>query len=93
MSNLINSPNINISNEIAAKKLHSGHKESFFIEAPQSLPKYSINKVLQEKDDFRKEIILQHNETWNKKNKRKILPKIGIILAAAAGLFILKKKK
>jgi len=93
MSNLINSTNININNEIAAKKLHFGNKESFFVEAPQSLPKYSIDKVLQEKDDFRKQIILQQNETWNKQNKRRILPKIGIILAAAAGFFILKKKK
>ena len=93
MSDLINSTNMNINSEIAAKKLSKNDERPAFIEAPKSLPKYSINGVLQEKDDFRKNIIMQQNPDLFSEKKKSILPKIGVMVAAAAGFLIFKKKK
>lgn len=92
MSNILNSQNVNINNPIPAKKIGEENKQSRYIEAPQSLPKYSIDKVLQEKDEFRKNIKQNQYEQLYKKKNNGIL-KIGVILVAIAGFFILKGKK
>ncbi len=92
MTNILNTRNINSDNIIPAKKLSSETKTGRCIEAPQSLPEYSIEKTLREKDEFRKEIIQQQNMQSNKK-KKKIFPKLIVCIAAAAGYFLLKGKK
>ena len=93
MSNIINSPNINNTNPITAKNISETSvpaRNIGVVEAPQQLPKYSINKVLQEKDEFRKNVLYSNYQSAKKKS---ILPKIGVILAAVFGFLILKRKK
>ena len=92
MSNILNTQNTNVNNEIPARKLGGKSNFSRYIEAPQSLPKYSIDKVLQEKDEFRRNIIQTQNETLYKKKSNRLL-KLGIILAAVGSFFLLKGKK
>ncbi len=91
MSNLLIPQNSNINNEIAASKLFSKSSTGRYIEAPQSLPKYSIDKALQEKDDFRRTIIQEQNKGLYKKKNNPFL-KIGLILAAVGGFLLFKKK-
>lgn len=92
MSNILNSQNTNINNAIPARKIGGENKQTRYIEAPQSLPKYSIDKVLEEKDEFRKNIKLAQYEELYKKKSNGLL-KIGVILAAVTGFFLLKGKK
>lgn len=96
MSNIINSQmNIN-NNSIVAKNLTDSsvqQRKIGVISAPESLPKYSINKVLQEKDEFRKTTISQNYiKSENSKKRKSNLLKLGFILSAVAGFFILKRK-
>lgn len=92
MSNILNTQNTNVNNEIPARKLEAKSNFGRYIEAPQSLPKYSIDKVLQEKDEFRRNIIQTQNETLYKKKSNGLF-KLGIILAAVGSFFLLKGKK
>ncbi len=92
MSNLLITQNANTDNQIAASKIGSNTQKGRYIEAPQYLPKYSIDKVLREKDEFRRNITQQQNEKLYKK-KNNFLLKLGVILAAVGGFFLLKGKK
>ena len=59
MSTNINSTIVNNNNIIGAKKLsdkNTGKYSEYIIEAPQSLYKYSINKVANEKDSYNENI-------------------------------------
>lgn len=96
MSNIINSHINNDNNLIAAKKISensSTRKPIGPIEAPASIPNFSIYKVIQEKDEFRKNTIAQNyiNNEKSKKRKGNLL-KLGIIISAVAGYFLLKRK-
>lgn len=93
MSNILNSQNMNINNTIAAKKISNNTNYTSNIMAPASLPKYSIDKVLQEQDEFRRNIRTAQNEQLYKTNKKHPLLKLGVILAAVGGMFLLKGKK
>ncbi len=93
MSNLLNTQNINVTAPAAAKSItgNSGTKRSIGpVEAPQQLPKYSISKALQEKDEFRQNVLYTN---YQSQKKTSILPKAAVILAAICGFFMLKKKK
>lgn len=92
MSNILSTQNTNVNNEIPARKLEAKSNFGRYIEAPQSLPKYSIDKVLQEKDEFRRNIVQTQNETLYKKKSNGLL-KLGIMLATVGGFFLLKGKK
>lgn len=91
MSNMINSQNTNINNVIPARKIDGNIEFKRFVEAPQSLPKYSIDKILNEKDEFRRNLRINEYEKQNKKKSG--LLKLGVILAAITGFFLLKGKK
>lgn len=93
MSNILNSQNMNINNTIAARKISGNTNSTNNILAPASLPKYSIDKVLQEQDEFRRNIRTAQNEQLYKTNKKHPLIKLGVILAAVGGFFLLKGKK
>lgn len=93
MSNILSTQNTNVNNEIPARKLEAKSNFGKYIEAPQSLPKYSIDKVLQEKDEFRRNIVQTQNETLYKKKSNNGLLKLGIVLAAVGSFFLLKGKK
>ena len=92
MSNLLITQKTNTDNKIAASKIGSSTQKSRDVEAPQYLPKYSIDKVLREKDEFRRNITQQQNEKLYKK-KNNFLLKLGVIFAAVGGFFLLKGKK
>ncbi len=89
MTNIINSQDIRLNNTI-----HYGKKSqpSEYIQAPQSLPKYSLNDVLNEKDEFRKNVLRQQKQTHS---KPKFNFKRFASVSALTGLiiFLLTKKK
>ncbi len=94
MSNIINSHNININNTFHNNCVFGAKHDVFgSIEAPMSLPTFSIDKYLQEKDEFRQE--LKHDIYINKKKEEKKLSKSTLIIAGltAAILFLFGKKK
>lgn len=97
MTNITNLQLNNNNNVISAKKISnnaSDQKRNIgVLEAPDYIPKYSIHKTLQEKDEFRKSLLYQNYSNTQKSKKRKsLLIKLGIIASAIAGYFILKRK-
>lgn len=91
MSNLLNSQISSNTNPIPARKI-SQDKASRCVQAPQSIYTYSIDKVLNEKDEFRKNVELsQYNQLYAK--KRSTFPKLCVILAALTAYFTIKCKK
>ncbi len=92
MSNILNSQNSNINHEIASTKIGKNNSTSRYVEAPQSLPRYSIHKILQEKDEFRKNITNKQNKELNKK-KDNNFSKLGFIIATISAFFLLRGKK
>lgn len=97
MTNLINSQSMNNNNAIAARNISSENTQTKrnipAVTAPDYLPKFSIDKALQEKDEFRKNVLYSNYQTAEKSKKRKNnLCKLAVMLAAAAGYIILKKK-
>ena len=92
MSDIINSYSTNINHPAAVMPVTMGKNKQYYIEAPQSLPRYSIDSVLKERDEFRKEVTLnQINELYPVK-KPFSLKKIGFILAAIGGFLLLSSK-
>ncbi len=92
MTNLLNSQITNNYNVVPARRISSENNRSRCIEAPKTLPKYSIEDSLKQKEEFRKSVIQQQNiESFT--NKKKSPAKVIIVLAAIAGFFLLKGKK
>ena len=88
MYNMINSQNMTFSNTINANPIAMGKKKIDYIEAPQSLPKFSIGSVLKERDDFRKQITYNQQYQENK-IQRKIEKKPALTIAAMAAFILL----
>lgn len=93
MSYILNSQNMNINNTIAARKISNNSNTGNGIIAPSSLPKYSIDKVLQEQDEFRRNIRTAQNAQLYPTKKKHPLIKLAVVLAAVSGAFLLKGKK
>ena len=94
MSNIINSHNININNTFH-NNCSFGAKHDVFgsIEAPMSLPSFSIDKYLQEKDEFRQQL---KQDIYVKRKKEEKKPnKSALIIAglSAAILLLFGRKK
>lgn len=89
MSNLLNSQITNNNNPIPARKL-SQEKVSRYIQAPQNVPQYSINEILQEKDEFRRNVSLAQYQQQNRKKSSFL--KICAALTAITAYFIIKCK-
>ncbi|HIS89222.1 TPA: hypothetical protein IAA87_07350 [Candidatus Avigastranaerophilus faecigallinarum] len=92
MPNIIISQNKSCNNEYEKSKRKITPNFGRYIEAPKSLPKYSIDKVLEEKDEFRRTITKNQNENLYKKKNNNFF-KLGMILAAVGGFFLIKNKK
>ncbi len=95
MSNIINSHNLNINNTLNSAQNHFGKKDTAFsaVYAPVSLPKFSFEKEIEEKDEYRKQI---NFEIYNQKKKEERKPnRTKILIAALAGaiLFLFGRKK
>ena len=87
MTNIINSHNLNINNTTKSFKNSFGKQNIYDEFDVVTLPKFSIDKVLQEKDEFRHQI---KTELHNKQEKEKMKPgKTGIIIAALTGIILL----
>ena len=93
MTNLITAQTNSNPTPIAAKKITSkeGRKSIGVIAAPDYLPKYSISKTLQEKDEFRKNIIYQNAQA--KQSRKNNIVKVFIATLAAAGMVFFMKNK
>jgi hypothetical protein len=91
MTNLLNTQISANNNPIGAKKLKNAQNSSGYIEAPQTMYRYSINQELKEKDEFRKQIVQQNYKSYHKKDNT--MAKMTFILAAIAGFFALTTKK
>lgn len=91
MSDILSSLNINTNNASTAQIGKIPFKKSEnYITAPDSLPKYSIDKVLSERDEFRRNV-KKETKTANKV-KESALPKIvSIAIAAIASILLMKK--
>lgn len=88
MSNIINnSPNLNNTNILAAKKLDAKaaiKRTPIYIEAPQSLPTYSITDELNKEDEFRRNVL---NSNYKAKERKKGIKRFLIIAAMAIAGF------
>ena len=91
MSDILNSLNINTNNTSTAQIGEIPFKKSEnFVTAPDYLPTYSIDKVLSERDEFRRNVKKETNNT--NKEKENALPKIiSIAIAAIASILLMKK--
>ena len=92
MTNIINSQNLNINNNISAQNISMGRKNDDFVKAPDYLPTYTADSLLKEKDEFRKQITSNQYMSLIPKAKKKHT-KLKIFFAALAGLAILALKK
>ncbi len=92
MANIINSLTLNTNNtsKNAVEKFNSFKKNSQVITAPDSLPKYSIDKILSQQDEYRRGIKQLTNK---QKNKDNFLPKIvSVVIAGTISLLLMRKK-
>ena len=88
MSNNINAQNLDGKNPV-----YEQQNISRFMQAPDSLPKYSLNKVLLEKDEFRSSVKAAYKEQALEQEKTSIFKTVLIaILGAGTFAFLLKKK-
>ena len=88
MSNIINSQNLNINNISKVSQYSFGKQYGIYDEFEVvTLPKFSFDKVLQEKDEFRhqinEEISKQRKKESRKPNKAKL------VIAALTGAILL----
>ena len=90
MSNILNSQISTDTNPIPAWKLGKENK-SRFVQAPQQVYTYSIDKELKKKDEFRRSVTLAQYDELNNK-KKSSFPKICIALAAVTTYFMFKCK-
>lgn len=98
MTNILSSQNMDNNNIIPARNLSFGPKsqnDSYrAVLAPADIPKYSMYKELEERDEFRRNVLANSRMTQINATKRKNnLLKIGVILSTVAGFFLLKGKK
>ncbi len=88
MINNNNSPNLNNTNILAAKNLETkaeNKRMPIYVEAPQSLPKYSITQKMEEADSFRKNVI---NTNYKKKERKKGIKRFLTIAAMTLAGFV-----
>lgn len=89
MSNTItNSPNSHNTNILAAKKLQgkaATKRTPIYIEAPQSLPTYSITEELNKADEFRRNVL---NSNYKAKERKKGIKRFLIVAAMAIAGFV-----
>lgn len=98
MTNILSSQNMDNNNIIPARNIFPGKKsqtDSYrAVLAPDTLPQYSMYKELEEKDEFRRTVLANSRMTQINATKRKNnFLKVGVILSAVAGFFLLKGKK
>lgn len=87
MSNNINSQLANNTNNLAVKTQDmsfAAKVKSRYVEAPQSLPKFSITQSLNERDEFRKNVIQTNYKTKQRKNSFTKFLTIAIVGLATA---------
>ena len=84
MSNILNSHIINNNNVVPANPLNKSKTKnsSSTIVAPVKLPEYSINKKLNEKDEFRKATLQGLQQTKKKKERTNSFFKTLLLVAA-----------
>ena len=89
MSTIINSHNININNTIKSSQSSFGKQYGIYDEFEVvTLPKYSFDKVFQEKDEFRHQINEEISEQRKKDIRRKPI-NTKLIIAALTGAILL----
>ena len=93
VSNIINTQNNAGSNPAALKLFNKNKTQTSYITAPNSLPKYSLNKALKQEDEFRKTVVSESTilKKQNKKSGSKKFLAAGAILLAALCMKLKKK--
>ena len=87
MTNIINSHLSNNNNAIPAKHINSDNKpvrNVGVISVPDQLPKYTIDKALQEKDTFRKNVLADSYQRRNNQKKKKNIFKTLVFIGLSA---------
>lgn len=87
MPNNINSQIINNTNNIAFQNSDMSFAAkaiSRYVEAPQQLPKFSITQSLNERDEFRKNVIQTNYKTKQRKNSFQKFITVAIVGIVAA---------
>ncbi len=92
MSNIINTQNNDSENPVYSRRILN-ENTSRFSQAPLKLPKYSLNKALKEKDEFR--LRAENNLYTSEKSHEKmsLFKKILLAGSAVAAFIILEAKK
>jgi len=92
INNIINSQNQDGCNPAALNLFKKEKSSSRYIEAPKTLPKYSMYRELQKQDEFRKNAI---TELSLQKSRKKFSPKAFLVVLAAvtAAAAVLIKEK
>ncbi len=96
MTNILDSLTTKDNNIIGAKKLNNNttaRRNIGVLEAPQSLYKYSLNKTLKEKDEFRRQHVAPSSGKTISGNKKTFPWKTSFVLAAVSGFLLFKKLK
>ena len=93
MSNLLNATINYNDNILPARKLKSSRSNGY-IEAPQSIYKYSLNDELNEVENFRKESLYnsKQEEISKEKSKKRAVYTAGAVAALLGMIFFTKKK-
>ena len=92
MSNIINTQNFNSNNPVFMRN-NAEENISRFSQAPVSIPKYSINDVLKERDEFRKTVTKKHYENVQKEETKSCAGKFFAMCAAVCAFLVLESKK
>ena len=90
IDNIISSQNLGSTNSAAINLFKKENNSQPIIQAPNSLPKFSINKALLEDDEFRKNAISQYS---NKKSKKTSFFKPIFLACIVLGTTLLVKSK
>ncbi len=92
ISNIINTQNNAGSNPAALKLFNKNKQQNSYITAPDSLPKYSLNKALKQEDEFRKTVV-NESTILNKPNKKSGSKKLLVAGAVLLTALCMKLKK
>lgn len=94
MSNIINTQNYISENPVYAAKISEENTTaSRFSQAPVSIPKYSLNQSLKEKDEFRNSARMVYKENEQAKENMSLFKKICLLGAAIGAFIVLESKK
>lgn len=92
VSNIINTQNTAGSNPAALNLFNKNKSQPAYIMAPNSLPKYSLNKALKQEDEFRKTVV-NESTILNKQNKKSGSKKFLVAGAVLLTALCMKLKK